>query len=300
MRFKPPGWLLMALALPAFAGCARVPSTPEAVARPVRVMSMNQCTDQLVLALLLPERIASVTWLSRDPGGSLMYRQARRVAINHGLSEEVVRQKPDLVVAGTYTTPATRGLLKRLGYPMIEVDHPDSFDDIRRATRQIAKAVGEEARGEALIARMDRQLAELARAPGPRLRVAAWDGAGFNASEGSLYNAVLEAAGAINVANQPPASAYGRPDVEVLLLTAPTLLVKGAGIGRKPGLRDNVERHPVIRKFWDGPRTLTIRQAYYICGTPFIGDAILRLRAELQDAAAQARTPLPFAPVQDL
>lgn len=301
MRRKPLGWLLMVLTLPALAGCAGASPLPEKVAaKPVRVMSMNQCVDQIVLALLPPERIASVTWLARDPDGSLMHRAAARVGVNHGLAEEVVRQQPDLIVAGTYTTPATRSLLKRLGYPMIEVDNADSFDDIRRITRQVAKAVGEEARGEALIARMNRQLAELARDPGPPLRVAAWDGAGFNASEGSLYNAVLEAAGAINVANQPPASTYGRPDVEVLLLTAPALLVKGAGNGRAPGLRDNVERHPVIRQFWDGPRTLTIRQAYYVCGTPFIGDAIFRLRAELQGAAAQVKTPLPFAPPRDL
>ncbi len=268
--------------------------------KPMRVMSMNQCVDQLVLALLPPDRIASVTWLARDPDGSLMYREAARVSVNHGLAEEVVRQRPDLVVAGTYTTPATRGLLKRLGYPIIEVDNAESFADIRKITRQVAHAVGEEARGEALIARMDRQLAELARDPGPPLRVAAWDGAGFNANEGTLYNAVLEAAGAVNVANRPPASTYGRPDVEVLLATAPTLLVKGAGIGRKPGLRDNVERHPLVRRYWDGERTLTIRQAYYLCGTPLVADAIVHLRGELRAAAQRIRTPLPFSPVKTL
>lgn len=300
MRGKPHRWLFLALVLPALAGCTGGPVAPRPVAKPLRVMSMNQCTDQLMLALLPPERIASVTWLARDPVGSLMHREAARVPVNHGLSEEVVRQKPDLVIAGSFTTPATRGLLKRLGYPMIEVEHANNFDDIRRNTRQVAKAVGEEARGEALIARMDRQLAELARDPGPPLRVAAWDGAGFNASEGSLYDAVLKAAGATNVANRPPASSYGRPDVEVLLLTAPTLLVKGAGNGRGPGLRDNVERHPLVRRYWDGPRTLTIRQAYYMCGTPFIGDAIFELRAELEDAAARVKTPLPFAPTRDL
>lgn len=176
----------------------------------------------------------------------------------------------------------------------------DGFEKIRTVTRQVALAVGEEARGEALIARMDRRLAELARDPGPPLRVATWDGAGFNASKGSLYNAVLEAAGAVNVANQPPASTYGRPDVEVLLQTAPALLVKGANVGRAPGLRDNVERHPLVRRYWDGDRTLTIRQAYYICGTPLVADAALQLRAELREATARARRPLPFTPVTEL
>lgn len=296
MRRKAIGLVALAFALPALAGCAKVAAVPETHGgKPVRVMSMNQCTDQLVLALLPPERIASVTWLSRNPDGSLMYREAGRVGVNHGLSEEVVRQKPDLIVAGSFTTPATRGLLKQLGYPMIEVDHAETFADIRRITRQVAKAVGEESRGEALIAQMDRQLAELARDPGPPMRVAAWDGAGFNASKGSLYDAVLNTAGAVNVANSLPGTGYGKPDIEVLLLAAPTLLVKGAGIGRRPGLRENVERHPLIRRFWDGDRTLTIRQAYYICGTPMVADAALQLRGELRAAAARVHSPLPFA-----
>lgn len=290
---------LLASALSACAGSAEQErDSVRHLGKPMRVMSMNQCTDQIVLALLPPERIASVSWLARNPDGSVMYEAAFRVPINHGLSEEVVRQDPDLVIAGTFTTPATRGLLKRLGYPLIEVQFPESFEDIRRTTRQIAKAVGEEARGEAMIARMDHQLADLALDSGPPLRVAAWDGAGFNAREGSLYDNVLKAAGAINVVNRPPAITYGNPDTEVLLQSAPTLLVKGEGIGRKPGLRDNVERHPVIRRFWDGPRTLTVQQAYYVCGTPLIADAAIRLRAELREAAAKARTPLPFAPTR--
>ena len=105
--------LWMISVLPALAGCTEPSgSRSQAAAKPVHVMSMNQCTDQLVLALLPPERIASVTWLSRDPDGSLMFREAARVDINHGMSEEVLRQKPDLVIAGAFTTPATRGLLK--------------------------------------------------------------------------------------------------------------------------------------------------------------------------------------------
>ncbi|MGI4880364.1 MAG: ABC transporter substrate-binding protein [Janthinobacterium lividum] len=259
---------------------------------PIRVMSLNQCADQIVLALVPPARIASVTWLSRDPAGSLMTAAARRVGVNHGAAEEVVAQNPDLVVAGSFTTPATRSLLRQLGYPMIEVGSADSFADIRRITRQVAAAVGETARAELLIARMDRQLAELARDPAPRLRVAAWDGGGFDAPAGSLYDAMLTAAGAINVANEATATGYRAPDAEVLLKSAPALLVQGvAGIRHEVGPRDDVARHPVVRRIWRG-RTLVITPAYYICGTPFSADAALALRDELRSAAAQARQPL--------
>ena len=90
-------------------------------ARPLRVMSISDCGDQLVLALLPPSQIASVTWLARDPSASIMAREAMRVPVNHGAAEEVLRDRPDLVIAGTYTTPVARALLKRLHVPMLEL-----------------------------------------------------------------------------------------------------------------------------------------------------------------------------------
>jgi len=287
--------LLIALAGAALSsrGSAAPSAIPQATARPLRVMSINQCTDQIVLALLPPERIASVSWLARDPQGSLMSDAAQRVGINKGSAEEVMRQRPDLVVAGRFTTPAVRGLLKQLGWPVLEVDEADSFKSIRTITRTIAAAVDARARGEALIAAMDRKLADLARDRGPPIRVAAWDGGGFSAGKGSLYDLVLRTAGAVNVANEPPASAYGRPDVEVLLAAAPQLLLQGGYEGGS--LRENVARHPLVRRYWGRERTLVVRQAYYSCGTPMIADAALTLRTELRRKLAAARTPLSFA-----
>ncbi|WBO21491.1 ABC transporter substrate-binding protein [Sphingomonas abietis] len=264
------------------------------VAKPWRVMSLNQCTDQLVLALLPPDRIASVTWLSRDPETSVMAKAAMRVGINHGGAEEVVRQKPDLVIVGSFTTPATTAMLRRLGYPILEVPEAMSFADIRSATRQVAAAVGEPARGEALIAHMDAGLAALARETVRPVRVAAWDGAGFSAEKGSLYDAVLGAAGAINLADEPPASSYGAPDAEVLLAAAPELLLQGAPGSGHPGLRDDVAHHPLVRRYW-ADRTVAVRPSVYFCGTPFAADGARMLRAQIQDAAARPHPPLPFA-----
>ncbi|HCB76676.1 MAG TPA: ABC transporter substrate-binding protein [Sphingomonas bacterium] len=262
------------------AGCSRPAAVPGASAEPLRVMSVNQCTDQIVLALLPPERIASVSWLSRDPAGSLMASAAARVPVNHGQAEEVLAEAPDLVVAGSFTTPALRGMLKRIGWPMIEVDHASSFDDIRRTVRQVAAAVGEPARGEALIAGMDARLAEAARRSVDHPRVAAWDGSGFGAASGTLYDAVLTAAGARNVVREMGGYSYGRPDIETLLKLDPDLIVQGAAVRAGGSLGDEITNHRVVRERWKG-RTLRIPQAYYVCGTPMIGEAVLRLQAEM-------------------
>lgn len=285
--------LVLAALLPG-GGTAGAQAVPRSTANPARVMSLNLCTDQLVLALLPPQRIASVSQRSRDRESSLLAAAAQGVAINHGLAEEVLGTRPDLVIAGTYTTPATRALLKRLGWPMLEVPPAETITQIRATTRQVARAVGESARGEQLLARMDLQLAELARHPGPPLHIAAWDGSGFAAGPSSLYDTVLRLAGAVNVAADPKLEKAGVPDTELLLVAAPALLGRGGSDDRN-GLRADIVGHPLVRRFWGRDRTVAIDQAFYVCGTPFVADEALRLRAKLQFAAATAITPLPFA-----
>lgn len=259
----------------------------------MRVMSISECTDQIVLALLPPSRITSVTWLSRDPRTSQMAAAARRVAANRGSAEEVLRDRPDLVVAGTFTTPATRQMLKTLRWPMIEIGPADTIQRIRDTTRQIARAVGEPAAAETLLARMDRQIADLARNPGPPLRVAAWDGGGFSAARGTLYDTVLTMAGAINIAADPAVARSGVPDTELLLAAAPALLVRGGGRDDRDAVRADVAQSPLVRRFWGKDRSVAIRPAAYLCGTPFVAAEALRLRRELRAAAGAARSALP-------
>jgi iron complex transport system substrate-binding protein len=76
---------------------ASAASAGEAKAR--RVMSLNLCADQLVLMLVPPSRIASVSFLSRASEKPLLTAEAAGVKVNYGTLEEVLAQKPDLVIA---------------------------------------------------------------------------------------------------------------------------------------------------------------------------------------------------------
>src|SRR3984885_2655387 len=51
---------------------------------PRHVMSLSMCTDDLLLELLPPERIASVTYYSRDPGNSYQWPQAAKPRGKYG------------------------------------------------------------------------------------------------------------------------------------------------------------------------------------------------------------------------
>jgi iron complex transport system substrate-binding protein len=281
------------IALVVIAAAASVSS--GAAARPLRVMSINACADQYVLALLPPSQITSVSWLARDPSGSIMAPAAMRTPVNHGSVEEVLAQHPDLVIAGAYTTPATRLLLKRLRLPLLELQGSETFDDVRRETRTVAAVLGAQARGEAMIARMDAILRALeAERPAKPPRVVAWDGGGFTAQPNSMYDLLLRTAGARNVGAGAVGRPSGAPGIETLLATAPDLLVEGQPSAEPQGLRSDVLNSPIVRRFW-GDRTVVLPTAYYACATPFSADGAKLLHDELQATAARARRPLPFS-----
>jgi iron complex transport system substrate-binding protein len=256
-------------------------------AAPQRVMSLNLCADQMVLDLLPPERITSVSWLAREGYGSYLAAKASHVAINYGTAEEVLAQQPDLVVAGLYTATTTRMLLKRVGAPLIELPPAEDFDAIRANTRLIGRALGEEAKAEAEIREMDATLAELAAtAPKRRIVIAGWDGSGAVPGPKTLFTAILNAAGAENIAVNHGGEGYAKFDLEQLLLAHPDLLAYGDSNTSKPSIRTEGRRHPALRHRYAG-REFIYPELLYTCGLPQSAEAAKELRKAMTDMLAQ-------------
>jgi iron complex transport system substrate-binding protein len=276
--------LLPGLIAGVVAGALPVGSAAAASAehKPQHVMSLNICADQLILQLLPPARISSVTYLSRIDETSFLTDKAQSVAINHGTSEEVLRDAPDLVIAGNNSTPAVRALLKRVGIPLIEVPAAENFAAIRSNTRLVAHAVGEDATGESLLAHMDATLADLAAtAPKRRIVVAGWEDQGNVPGPGTLFDAILTAAGGENViAGLKTGFVYGRYtgfDLEQLVAMRPDILAYASSrLGRRD-LASEQLHHRVVRKLY-AARTITYPETLYSCGLPQSAEAARDLR----------------------
>jgi iron complex transport system substrate-binding protein len=250
-------------------------------AKPMRVMSLNLCTDGLLLDLLPSERIASVTYLSRSPSNSFRSSEAAGVPINYGSGEEALIEKPDLVLAGTYTTTATRALLKKLGVRVLEVPPANNFEEIRAVTRGVARALGEEPAAETLLAKMDATLSTLsAGKPGEVIRVSGWNGGGSIPGKGTLFDTILTAAGGVNIASSLPDTRSGSFDIEELLMARPDVLAYGADSNGTPSLRTDADQHPLILKVY-AHRRVRYPEVLYSCGVPEIADAVVEFRSQL-------------------
>ncbi|HEY0803213.1 MAG TPA: ABC transporter substrate-binding protein [Steroidobacteraceae bacterium] len=259
---------------------AQSPAAPETQG-PQHVMSISMCTDALLLELLPPERIASVTYYSREPSNSYQWPQAAKVRINWGTVEEVLAEKPDLVLAGIYTTPAARAMLKRLHLPLLEVAPVADFDEVRAVTRQVARALGRDAAGEALIAKMDLTLRQLAASKPPQIiRVAAWGEGGSIPGKGTMFDTILRAAGGINIASSGGFMSF---DVEQLIMAHPEIIAYASNITDTPGRNTDLAQHPLILRLY-ARRRITYPSALYSCGVVESADAAVALRTSLLQA----------------
>jgi len=255
------------------AGAAKSPP-----AHPLRVMSTNQCVDLLALQMLPKDRIVSVSWLARDVADAIRPGLMDGVAVNHGTAEDIVAQRPDLLLVSVYTTPTIRRVAAQAGVPMIEIDDAISFDDIRRITRQVGAAVGEPARAEAMVAHMDARLAELQRGPpGRKVSVVAWNGGLSVPGRTSLANTIIEAAGGVNIAARDgfAQSTFG---LEELAATQPEALLYGEGSADRPSLRTVQANHPLVRKLY-ADRRIQYSDVMFSCGLPQAADLAIDLRA---------------------
>ncbi|MGO4407646.1 ABC transporter substrate-binding protein [Bosea sp. RAF48] len=263
-----------AFAMAAFVAMA-VGAAPAAGAKPTRIVSLNMCTDELVLRLAEPERIASVTWLSRDPRSANMAEAARAVGVNHGLVEQVLASQPDLVIAGAYTTRSTVALLKRVGMEVREFGVPRNIAEMRDQIGQMAALVGEEERGTALIADIDARLAGLAaKRPHERRRAIVLRPNGFTVGRGSLVDEILTLAGLDNIAAELGIDSYGQIALETVALSGAEMLILNDTRDGPPSLAHEVLHHPVIGKLGARLRLVALPSRLWACAGPSVLDAI--------------------------
>ncbi|WP_232627714.1 ABC transporter substrate-binding protein [Methylobacterium sp. Leaf118] len=251
---------------------------PAVVAAPARVVSMNLCADELVLRLADRTQIAAVTDLARDPRGSTVAAAALGLPVTRGLSEEIVALAPDLVIAGAFTTRQTVGLLKRIGIPVLELGVPTDLEGVRDQIRIVAVALGQPERGAAMVADLDARLAAVM--PAPRaLRALVMRPNAFTVAPGGLGDALIRAAGLVNVAAELGRDRFGQVPLEAAAFADADLLVVDAGMPGHPSLADAVLHHPVVRSLHRSGRTVAIPNRFWTCPGPQMAEVVARLAA---------------------
>ncbi|GLH67336.1 ABC transporter substrate-binding protein [Geothrix edaphica] len=204
---------------------------PLLAARPQRVVSQAVGTDELLLALADPGQIAALSHIGRDVRFSVVAAEAKRFpALKDSDAESVLRFRPDLVLAASFTRPETLALLRRAGVRLVVLDRFDSLEDVYASLRILGRELGQEARAEALIAQCRARVQALAeRLRGARpVRVLTAGAYPFTAGAGTTFQDLCDHAGALNVAAEAGLRGHApTPSEKLLTWNAEVLVISG-------------------------------------------------------------------------
>jgi iron complex transport system substrate-binding protein len=263
-------WALPALATPAFAA-------------PERIVSINACADQLLLALADPAQIAALSIYATDPAYSYLAEQAKAFRHDAGPAETVIRQKPDLVLAGRFTKRETRSMLKRLGFTVVELDTVKSIDDSIAQIRDVATLLGHPERGDDLIARIEAARTRAAAAVpvgAHEPTVAVYQRRGYVTGQNTLTGELLRLAGFADMGGTLAGKTGGFVPLERIVTENPDLLVVADPHVVAADQGSALLAHPALRELYPPERRITLPGRLTICAGPSLPEAIDMLSAE--------------------
>jgi iron complex transport system substrate-binding protein len=259
-----------------------------AIATPRRIVSLNLCTDQLLL-LLAPERIAALSILAADPLLSVMAAEARRHPLVRGDAEEVLRFKPDLILAAPFAARSTVDLLRRLQRPVLMVELSQDVEGLKRALRHVGSGIGATSRAELAISALDSELSSVSPViTAVRPSALIMNFGGLPSGPGSLADTALRLAGYRNGAADYVANAAGSIPLEAIVARPPDLLVLGQTPGDYRTVRADNLRHPALAALLRTTPHTALPQNLTLCATPQLTRAIRILAAHWPEAARQS------------
>ena len=229
--------------------------------KPVRILNYGLWLDNIVLGMLPPERLVGIDHMADDPNSSNIVDIAAGFTekINHPSAERVLALHPDVVFLDADIDAGPAQTLPELGIRVVACKKPHNAEELRTAVRMVAAALGEEEKGEALVALFDAEREALAGRlkevpPDARKTVVVISMSPTYGSRGGLFDGLCGMAGVTNGAAEIGLTAGQSLTKEHIVAVNPDVLI--VPVWNDHGSYD-IEKFN--REYLDDPALQTVR-----------------------------------------
>ena len=131
--------------------------------KPKRIVSMGIGSDEILLELVEPERIAALTYLADDAGISSVSVKAQVIKgrVQRNNLEAILSYAPDLVVVPDWDGIDFVSQFRSAGIKVYVHKTPNTMQEIKANIAELAAAVGEDEQGYLLQQQMDERLSAI-------------------------------------------------------------------------------------------------------------------------------------------
>lgn len=239
---------------------------------PQRIVSLNLCTDQLLLALADPSQIAGLSRFAADERLSFAASQAPGYPQLPAAAEAVMLLEPDLVLTGRFTSAPATHMLTRLGYRVEQVPFVRTLDEARQTIALVADLVGHRERGEALIGALDAALMEGAHEP--VFSALLVQRRGYATGTASLTGELLQHFGIRLASDDLVGARGGFADLETIIAADPDILILASLDPPSDDQGSALLAHPALAGRYPPQRRMELPERLTLCAGPSLIEAI--------------------------
>jgi len=196
---------------------------------PTRIASLTVAGDEILTALVAPDRLVAVSRFADDPSISLAASRApKRAARIRGVDPEgIIALEPDVVFVAHYTLDYAVRLLVGAGIPVVRFRNVRSYADVAENVELAARATGDDERGRELVQEMYRRLERVRSrvANLRRPRVLFYSPTNYTSGKDTLIDDMIRRAGGINAAAAFGLVGSDSVTLDVLLALDPDVIV---------------------------------------------------------------------------
>ncbi len=279
------GWFLVLL----LSGCS---SGPAIVPR--GLVSANPCIDAVLAEIAAPGQIAAVSAFShKADSASAPLAWARKHPAVGITAEEIIAARPRILLTGNLASAGTNAALSKAGIKMITFGVPATVEESIAQVREIARTIGRETAGEALVVRIENSLtqgivtpakARVHILPRPvfmdsRLRgnddypskttALIWQAGGFVAGKGTLQDELLARAGFSNASQTYGLEQWEQLPLETVIRKPPAVIFMASSAEGNEA-RTLAMRKRMIARLGGKTRIISFPDKLLFCGGPTI------------------------------
>lgn len=252
------------------------------------VLSINLCSDQMVMLLAEPTQIKALSRLSRDAAGSYFHPRAHKFPQADPLAEDILPLAPDVVLTGPYVPRHTVSLLAELGLRVESLKIANSLEEMFANIVLVGGILDQEEKAEIIVESLRERLIEINRRVAAldadmfndgksRPKAAVYDANGYTVGQSSLRGEAMSLAGWHNVALDKNIKSYGVLHLEELIQLAPDALIESPYSADTYSRGQMIAKHPALRQSGLDPLVVSLPSNETICAGPWSLDVVTKL-----------------------
>ncbi len=239
-----------------------------------KIVSVNACTDELLLQFGKPERIAGVTnFFHTSPSEALLTKhpEIRRFG---GNAENILIMNPSLVLAESFSNVLLLEQLKKAGIPVLVIAVPRSWEELLAAVRQISDLAGNPENSETFRMKIQKLQQASLKSQWYGKRAVFWSAAGHASGRNTFEDTILSTLGMKNSVNY---EGYSFLTLEKLIELKPDVIVVTQNPDQKDSWAHTVLFHPVLRAALPGLEYVFIPEVSASCASAYTVESLSHL-----------------------